>query len=66
MKRSKLRDDFFKDRNGASQCAYKKQRYLCVTLLQKARKQHFLDLDPKIVTNFGILENQLNHSRLIK
>ena len=33
MKRSKLRNDFLKDRNDASQSAYRKQRNLCVTLL---------------------------------
>ena len=38
MKRSKLRNDFLKDRNDASQSAYRKQRNLCVALLRKAKK----------------------------
>ena len=41
MKRSKLRNDYLKDRNDASQSAYRKQRNLCVTLLRKSRKQYF-------------------------
>ena len=48
MKRSKLRNDFLKDRNDASQSAYRKQRNLCVTLLRKAKKQHFSNLEPKL------------------
>ena len=62
MKRSKLRNDFLKDRNDAFQSVYKKQWNLCVTLLQKAKKQYFSNLEP-ITKNFG---NQLNHSSLIK
>ena len=38
MKISKLRNDFLKDRNDASQSAYRKQRNLCVALLRKAKK----------------------------
>ena len=43
MKRSKLRNDFLKDRNDAFQSVYKKQWNLCVTLLQKAKKTVFLE-----------------------
>ena len=65
MKRSKLRNDFLKDRNNASQTAYKKQCNLCVTLLQKAKKQYFPNLKPKLIPdkNFG---SKLNHSSLTK
>ena len=51
MKRSKLRTDFLKDRNDASQSAYRKQRNLYVTLLRKAKKQYFLNLEPKLINN---------------
>ena len=51
MKKSKLRQDFLKDRNGVSQSADRKQRNLCVTLLQKAKKQCLSNLDPKLITN---------------
>ena len=51
MKRSKLRNGFLKDRNDASQSVYGKQHNLCVTLLRKARKQYFLNLEPKLITN---------------
>ena len=47
MKRSKLRNDFLKDRNDASQSAYRKQCNLCVTLLQKAKKTVFLEFRTK-------------------
>ena len=51
MKRSKSYKDFLKDRNDASQSAYKKQRNLCVTLLRKAKKQYFSNLEPKLITD---------------
>ena len=51
MKRSKLRNDFLEDRNDASQSAYRKKRNLCVTLLRKAKKQYFLNLEPKLITD---------------
>ena len=51
MKRSKLRNDFLKDRKDASQKAYRKQRNLCVTLLTKATKQYFLNLEPEFITD---------------
>ena len=51
MKRSKLRNDFLKDRSDASQSAYRKQHNLCVTLLRKLKKQCFSNLDPKLITD---------------
>ena len=51
MKRSKLCDDFLKDRNDASESAYRKQRNLCVTLLGKAKKQYFSNLESKLITD---------------
>ena len=66
MKRSKLCDDFLKDRNDASVSAYRKQRNLCVTLLRKAKKQYFSNLEPKLLTDTKHFGNQLNHSSLIK
>ena len=51
MKRSKLRNDFLKDRNDASQSACRKQHNLCVTVLRKAKKQYFSNLEPKIITD---------------
>ena len=51
MKRSKLRNDFLKDRNDASQSAYRKQRNSCVTLLRKVKKQYLSNLEPKLITN---------------
>ena len=54
MKRSKLSNDFLKDRNNASQSAYRKQRNLPVTLLRKTKKQYFSNSEPKLKTKkFG-------------
>ena len=67
MKRSRLRNDFLKDRNDDSQNSYRKQRNLCVTLLRKAKKRYFSNLEPKlIIDNNKKNGNQLNHSSLIK
>ena len=51
MKISKLRNDFLKYRSDAFQSAYRKQRNFCVTLLQKAKKQYFSNLEPKLITD---------------
>ena len=51
MKRLKLRNDFLKDRNDASESAYRKQRNLCVILLRKAKNQYFSNLEPKLITD---------------
>ena len=66
IKRSILRNDFLKDRNDTSQSAYRKQRNLRVTFLQKTKKQHFSNLEPKLITDNKNLRNLLNHSSLIK
>ena len=47
----KLRINFLKDRDDASQNAYRKQRNLCVTILRKAKKQYFSNLEPKLMTD---------------
>ena len=60
MKRSKLRNDFLKDRNDASQSAYRKQHNLCVTLKQRNLcvtqfmcnpTQCMCNLKPKLITD---------------
>ena len=51
MKRSKLRNYFLKDRNDASQSAYRKRRNLCVTRFRKAKKQYFSNLEPNLIYN---------------
>ena len=51
MKRSRLRNKFLRDRTDISREEYKKQRNLCVSLLKKAKKDHFANLDIKPVTD---------------
>ena len=51
MKRSRLRNKFLRDRTDISREEYKKQRNLCVSLLKKAKKDHFANLDIKSVTD---------------
>ena len=47
MKRSKLCNDFLKDKNDAPQRVYRKQHNLCV----KPKKQYFSNLEPKLITS---------------
>ena len=56
MKRSKLRNKFLKERNNASQIAYRKQRNLYETLLQKFKKQYLSNLEQKLITDKKRLE----------
>ena len=51
MKRSRLRNKFLCDRTDISREEYKKQRNLCFDLLKKAKKDHFVNLDIKSVTD---------------
>ena len=51
MKRSRLRNQFLSDRTDISREEYKKQRNLCVSFLNKSRKNHFRNLDIKLATD---------------
>ena len=49
MKRSKLRNDYLKQRSEENRLAYKKQRIFCVTLLKKKKADYFNNLDLNLV-----------------
>ena len=49
MIRSKLRNKFYRDKNVISFMAYKKQRNKCVSLLRKAKKHFYGNLNPSII-----------------
>ena len=49
MLRSRLRNKYYREKTAASALAYKKQRNKCVTLLKKAKKSYFGNLNPSIV-----------------
>ena len=49
MLRSRLRSKYCKEKTAASALAYKKQRNKCVSLLKKAKKSYFRNLNPSIV-----------------
>ena len=51
MKRSRLRNYFFKHKMGSSRTAYKKQQNLCTSLLRKSKTSSFQNLDSKIVSD---------------
>ena len=51
MKRSRLRNKFLRDKTDISREEYKKQRNICVSLLKKAKKDYFANLDIKSVTD---------------
>ena len=51
MKRFRFRSKFLRNRTDISRDEYKKQRHICVSLLKKAKKDHFANLDIKSVTD---------------
>ena len=56
MLRSRLRNKFLKTKTEESKQLYNKQRNLCVTLLRKAKRNYFAELDNRIlkdIKNFG-------------
>ena len=52
MKRSRLRNKFLRDRTEISTEEYKKERNLCVSLLKKEKKDHFVNLDITSATEY--------------
>ena len=54
MKRSRLRNNFLKNRTGKNKTLYTKQWNYCVSLLKKSKKKHFANLNEK-----DILDNKL-------
>ena len=53
MKRSKLRNKVKRNRNHESWCNFKLQRYYCVDLLWKSKKQYYKNLNVK-----NVMDNQ--------
>ena len=52
MKRTRLRNRFLKDMSGSNRVAYNTQRNYCVSLVRKAKKSYYSNLDhKKIVDN---------------
>ena len=51
MKRSKLKNNFNKNRNHENWCKYKTQRNYCVNLLRKSKKQYFSNINISDVTD---------------
>ena len=51
MKRSKLKNNFNKNRNHENWCQYKTQRNYCVILLRKSKKQYFSNIDVCDITD---------------
>ena len=48
---SKLRNKFLKDKNEQSGNDYRKQRYLCVALVRRAKQQYFSSLDLSLIAD---------------
>ena len=54
MLHSRLRNKFLKTKTEESKQLYNKQQNLCVTLLRKAKRSYFVELDNRILKeNFG-------------
>ena len=51
MVRSKLRNNYNKNRNYENWCKYKRQRNLCLNLLRKIKKNFYKVLDKKQVSD---------------
>ena len=51
MVRSRLRNNFLKNKTEESKKLYNKQRNLCVSLLRKTKRAYFSQLDIKIVND---------------
>ena len=51
MDRSRLRNKFLKTRSNEDKKAYNTQRNYCLTLVRKAKKDYYNDLDHENVTN---------------
>ena len=51
MKCFRFRSKFLRNRTDISRDEYKKQRHVCVSLLKKAKKDYFANLDIKSVTD---------------
>ena len=49
MHRSRIRNKFLRERTNESKIAYNKQRNICVSLLRKAKRDYFANLDTKIM-----------------
>ena len=52
IQRSRLRNEYLKDKNNAARIAYKKQRNVCVSILRKSKKSYHdtKNLDTKNIT----------------
>ena len=53
MKRSKLRNKFFKTRNNTNKFSYNKQRNFCVSFIRKEKSKNFTNLNIK-----GVIDNK--------
>ena len=51
MKRSKLRNNYLKNKTNANRMLYKKQRNYCVSLLRKSKTNYYANLDEKKVSD---------------
>ena len=51
MKRTRLQNQFLKNRTDGNKSRYTKQRNYCVSLLRKTKTQHYSNLDEKNVTD---------------
>ena len=50
MERSRVRNEFLKDKTRAARIAYNKQRNVCVSILRKSKKCYYENLDSQNIT----------------
>ena len=51
MQRSRLRNEYLKDKTRAARIAYKKQRNVCVSIFHKSKTCYYENLDAKNITD---------------
>ena len=51
MERSRLRNEYLKDKTRAARIAYKKQKNVCVSILRKSEKCYYEILDTKNIAD---------------
>ena len=56
MTRSRLRNKFLRTKSQEYKQAYNKQRNLCVTMVRKAKKYYFNNLNVRNITDNKVLE----------
>ena len=62
MKRSRLQNNFVKNRTGGNKILYTKQRNYCVSLLKKFKKKNFANVNEKDIFDNKLFQKTIKSS----